>query len=75
MKEIFDRRTKPDVFQLGDVILLWDVTHEDKGNNGKFYHLRKVPYKISSFKGKNSYLLEEMEGGLVSRALVKWEAP
>ena len=70
MKEIFDRRTKPDDFQLGDVVLLWDAPHEEKGKHGKFDHLWKGPYKISTFRGNNSYLLEEMEGGLVFRAPV-----
>ena len=38
MEEIFDRRTKPDDFQLGDVVLLWDAPHEEKGKHGKFDH-------------------------------------
>ena len=70
MKEIFDRRTKPHDFQLGDVVLLWDAPHEEKGKHGKFDHLWKGPYKITSFRGKNAYILDEMEGGIVSRALV-----
>ena len=28
MKVIFDKRTNPDDFQLGDVFLLWDTPHE-----------------------------------------------
>ena len=70
MKEIFNRRTKPNDFHMGDVVLLWDAPHEEKGRHGKFDHLWKVSYKISSFTGKNPYLLEEMEGGLVSGASV-----
>ena len=65
MKEIFDRRTKPHDFQLGDVVLLWDAPHEEKGKHGKFDRLWKGPYKIVSFRGKNAYVLDEMEGGLV----------
>ena len=71
MKEIFDRRTKPNEVQIGDVVLQGDAPHEEKGKHGKFDHLWKVPYNISAFRGKNAYVLEEMEGGLVSRALVK----
>ena len=70
MKEIFDRRKKPNDFQMGDVVFLWDAPHEEKGKHGKFYHLWKGPYNISTFKGKNSYILEEMDGGLVSGAPV-----
>ena len=61
---------KPNDFQLGDVALLWDAPHEEKGKHGKFNHLWKRPYKIASFRGNNSYVLDEMEGDLVSRALV-----
>ena len=58
MKEIFDRRTKHDDFQLGDVVLQWDAPHEEKGKHGKFDHLWKLPYKIISFRGMNAYVLE-----------------
>ena len=53
-----------------DVIFLWDAPHEEKGKHGKFDHLWKGPYTISAFRGKNAYILEEMEGGMVSRATV-----
>ena len=52
MKEIFDRRTKPNDFQMGDVVLQWDAPHEENGKHGKFDHLWKGPYKIASFIGK-----------------------
>ena len=65
MKEIFDRRMKPDDFQLGDVVFFWDAPHEEKGKHGNFDHMWMGPYNISAFRGKNSYLLEEMEGDLV----------
>ena len=68
MKDIFDKRTKLEDFQLGDVVLQWDAPHEEKGKHGKFDHLWKASYKIAAFRGKNSYILEEMEGGLVSGA-------
>ena len=45
-KEIFDRRTNPDDFHMGDVVFLWDAPHEEKGKHGKFYHLWKGPCKI-----------------------------
>ena len=70
MKEIFDKRTKPDDFQLGDVALMWDAPHEYKGKHGKFDYLWKGPYKIATLRGKNSYVLDEMEGSLIPRALV-----
>ena len=70
MKDIFNKRTKTQDFQLGDVVLQWDAPHEEKGKHGKFDHLWKGPYKIAAFRGKNAYILEEREGGLVSGAPV-----
>jgi len=52
---------------LGDVVLHWDARNEDKGKHGKFENLWKVPYKISAFRGNNSFLLEEMDGRDYSR--------
>ena len=68
MKEIFDSKTNLDDFRLGDVVLLWDAPHEEKGKHDKFDNLWKGPYNISSFRGNNAYILEEMEGCLVSGA-------
>ena len=70
MKDIFDKRTNPEYFQLRDVVLQWDAPQEEKGKHGKFDYLWNGPYKIETFRGKNAYILEEMEGGLVSRAPV-----
>ena len=36
IKEVFDRRTKSNNFQVGDLVLKWDVLKEKKGNHGKF---------------------------------------
>ena len=69
-EQLFDKRTNPNDFQMGYVVLQWDAPHKEKGKHGKKFHLWKGPYKIASFKGKNSYILEEMEGGLVSGSLV-----
>jgi len=44
---------------LGDVVLQWDAIIEEKGKHGKFENLWKGPYKISAFRGKNAFLLEE----------------
>lgn len=35
MKEVFDRKTKTDNFQVGDLVLKWDALKEKKGNHGK----------------------------------------
>ena len=46
VKNIFDRKEKPNDFQQGDLVLKWDARHEDKGKHGKFEHLWKGPYLI-----------------------------
>ena len=57
MKNIFDRKVKPDDFQQGHMVLKWDARHEDKGKHGKFDHLWKGPYLILENHGNNSYTL------------------
>ena len=39
VKQVFDRRTKDDTFNLGDQVLKWDARFEDKGKHGKFDEL------------------------------------
>ena len=41
MKKVFDKKVKTDDFQLGDLVLKWDVRNEDKGKHGKFDNLWK----------------------------------
>lgn len=36
IKNIYDRKKKEDNFNLGDVVLHWDVRHEEKGKHDKF---------------------------------------
>ena len=44
IKNMFDRRAKPDDFRHGDWVLKWDARYEDKVKHGKFDHLWKGPY-------------------------------
>ena len=39
MKKDFDKRSKQEYFQVGDLVLRWDVRNEDKGKHEKFDHL------------------------------------
>jgi hypothetical protein len=41
IKKIYDRRTKEDDFELGNSVLKWDSSNEDKGKHGMFYSLWK----------------------------------
>jgi len=62
IKRIYDSKTKEDDLKIRDVVLHWDARNEDKGNHGKFENLWKSPYQISTFRGKNYFLLDEMNG-------------
>jgi hypothetical protein len=66
MKNIFDRRTKLDDFQQGDLVLKWDARYEKKIKHGKFNHLWKVPYEITTNQGKNTYMLQEVNIDLMA---------
>ena len=39
IKNIFDRRTKANNFNIGEKVLKWDSRREDKGKHGKFDNL------------------------------------
>jgi hypothetical protein len=62
MKKTFDKHSKQEEFQLGDLVLKWGVRNEDKGQHGKFDHLWMGPFRISAYHGNNAYFLEEING-------------
>lgn len=62
MKAMFDTKAKDRVFQLRDIMLEWDVKREDKVKHGKFYPLWFGPFKVVETKGKNTFLLENIDG-------------
>ncbi|KAH9317050.1 hypothetical protein KI387_018819, partial [Taxus chinensis] len=33
VKALFDKKAKPRVFQVGDIMLLWDKRHEPRGSH------------------------------------------
>jgi hypothetical protein len=62
IKKIFDKQTKEDDFELGDLVLRWDAINEDKGKHGKFDSLWRGPYMIQDFRGNNVFLLNNADG-------------
>jgi ribonuclease HI len=62
IKKIFDKQTKEDDFELGDLVLKWDARNEDKGKHGKFDHQWTGPYMIQAFRGHNAFLLNNIDG-------------
>eukprot|EP00253_Pinus_taeda_P034069 PITA_34069 len=47
IKEAFDRKAKMENFQVGDLVLKWDVLKENKGIHGNFYALWTGPFVIA----------------------------
>ena len=62
INQIYGRKNKQDDFKIEHVVLCWDAVNEDKGKHGKFDNLWKGPFNIAASRGKNAYLLEEMDG-------------
>jgi len=65
IKVVFDKKAIDRVLQPGYLILRWDVRQEDKGKYGNFDCLWFGPFKIAGVQGKNTFLLENLDGGLL----------
>jgi hypothetical protein len=62
IKKIYDKRTKADNFELGDLVLKWDSRNEDKGKHGKFDSFWKGTYTIQAYRGNKAFLLNNNDG-------------
>jgi hypothetical protein len=51
MKKTFDKNYKKEEFQMGDLVLEWDMRNADKGNLGKFDHLWTVHSELVHIVG------------------------
>jgi hypothetical protein len=65
MKALFDQKAKDREFLRGDLVLKWDARKEDSGKHGKFDHIWCGSFKITTSEGKNSFLLENMDGKIL----------
>jgi len=65
MKSLFHKKAKDKPLRLGDLVLRWDVRWEDKGKHAKFDPLWFGPFRIGKGRGKNTYLLENLDGELL----------
>ena len=74
IKKIFDKRTKEDDFELGDLVLRWDARNEDKGKHGKFDSLWRGPYMIQAFRENNVDGID-LPGGPVNGRMMKHYMP
>jgi hypothetical protein len=62
MKTLFDRNTIDREFLPGDLVLRWDARKEESAKHGKFDHIWYGPFRVAASEGKNSFLLENMDG-------------
>ena len=46
---------------MGDLVLKWDASRQDKGKQGKFEALWVDPFKISEVFSNNTFKLQNME--------------
>jgi hypothetical protein len=66
MKTLFDLKAKDREFLLGDLVLRWDARKEEAAKHDKFDHLWYGPFRVSAPEGKNSFLLENIDGEVLS---------
>jgi hypothetical protein len=66
MKALFDGKAKDREFLPDDLVLKWDARKEDSAKHGKFYHIWYRPFKVTTLEGKNSFLLENLDGKILN---------
>jgi hypothetical protein len=71
MKVLFDHKTKNGDFLPYDLVLKWDARREDSTKHAKFDHIWYGPFKFSTFEGKNSFMLENLDGKTLSASVNK----
>jgi hypothetical protein len=66
MKALFNHKAKDKKFIPRDLVLKWDARKEDSAKNGKFDHIWYEPFKVTVPEGKNSFLLENLDGKILN---------
>jgi hypothetical protein len=66
MKDLFDLKAKDREFLPGDLVLRWNARKEEAEKHGKFDRLWYGPFRVSTPEGKNSFLLENIDGEFLS---------
>jgi hypothetical protein len=61
VKIYFNKSAKVVKFKVNEKVLLWDLSHADRGRNSKFQKLWLDPFKITFFLGANSYILKDLQ--------------
>jgi hypothetical protein len=76
VKATFDKGTKKDFCNEGDLVLRWDARREDKEKHGKFDNLWYGPFRIAKVMYNNTFLLHNLDdtetfGGPVNGRFLK----
>jgi hypothetical protein len=67
VKHWFDKKSAGEKeFQVGDLVLKWDKSHEDKGKHSKFQQLWLGPYLIKEKIGQGTFRLQNLQGEIDS---------
>jgi hypothetical protein len=66
MKALFDRKAKDKEFLPDDLVLKWNARKEDSTKHGKFDHIWYGLFKVTAPEGKNSFLLENLDGKIIN---------
>ena len=66
MKSLFDHKAKYREFLPGNLVLKWDARREELEKHGKFDHIWYGPFKVRPSEGKNSFLLENLDGKILN---------
>jgi hypothetical protein len=62
MKAMFEEKSKDREFFPGDLVLKWDARKEDSRKHNKFDHIWCGTFKVTTYEGNNSFLLENHDG-------------
>jgi hypothetical protein len=76
IKSAFDKKTKKEIFQEGDLVLRWDARRDDKSKHGKFDNLWFGPFKVVEVLNNNTFILHNLDdtkifGGPVNGRFLK----
>ena len=66
IKKSFERKAQAREFNVGDMVLKWDVFKSRLGQHEKFDHMWARPFQIVECKQHNAYQLANMDGDVLS---------
>ena len=63
MKRWFDKhKAKEKNFEVGDLVLKWDIANKPKGKHSKFQNLWLGPLQVAEKIGVGNYRLQSLKG-------------